>query len=285
MAMPAHATGSVPSGDVRIFFRAFGKAGKTPLLLVHGLSYFSYDWIEIAAALAQDREVVAMDMRGFGDSTWSPSKDYAVPTFAQDMITLLDHLRWPRSVLIGHSMGGRNATYCAAEHPDRAAALVLVDYTPENARAGSQRTARTVAGVPDKFATIDAALAYFGADADSPQGGKVRARIEAYLKPAEGGYIIKRDTVFRDRFRKAIETGQPAPAGVDMWAALSRVRCPILGIRGTRSDMFAADTVERVKAANSRLHLVEVDSGHNVPGEQPEGLFREVRAFLAKEAL
>ena len=38
------------------------------MLIVHGLSYFSYDWISPAARIADDREVVAIDMRGFGKS-------------------------------------------------------------------------------------------------------------------------------------------------------------------------------------------------------------------------
>jgi len=73
-----HETGTARCGTVDIFYRRFGKPGRTPLVIVHGASYFSYDWIDVAAAIATDREVVAMDMRGFGDSSWSPAKDYAV---------------------------------------------------------------------------------------------------------------------------------------------------------------------------------------------------------------
>ncbi len=74
-------------------------------MIVHGLSYFSYDWIDLAMELATDRQIVAMDMRGFGDSGWS--KDYSVPAFAGDIVALLDHLGWEKAILIGHSMGGR----------------------------------------------------------------------------------------------------------------------------------------------------------------------------------
>ena len=64
MDLPAHATGQVRSGDVSIFYRRFGQPGAVPVLIVHGLSYFSYDWIIPAARIAADREVVAIDMRG-----------------------------------------------------------------------------------------------------------------------------------------------------------------------------------------------------------------------------
>ena len=119
MALPAHRTGTFPSGDVEIFYRAFGAKGATPILIVHGLSFFSYDWIGVADRLAADREVVAMDMRGFGESSWSADKNYAIDAFSDDCIRLMDHLGWDRAILMGHSMGGRNSTWCAAANPDR----------------------------------------------------------------------------------------------------------------------------------------------------------------------
>ena len=74
----SHEQGRIESGDVRIFYRRFGKPGASPILLFHGGNYYdSVDWIEVATALSQDREVVVFDARGFGESGWSPSKDYS----------------------------------------------------------------------------------------------------------------------------------------------------------------------------------------------------------------
>ena len=107
----AHETGRVRSGDVNLFYRSFGRASsRTPILIAHGLSYFSYDWIDAAGALATDRMVVAADTRGFGDSDWSPSQDYAVPALARDFVAILDALGWQRVILVGHSMSGRAAS-------------------------------------------------------------------------------------------------------------------------------------------------------------------------------
>jgi pimeloyl-ACP methyl ester carboxylesterase len=135
-----------------------------------------------------------------------------------------------------------------------------------------------VAGVPDRFATVDEALAYFGKDA--PPESPVRRRYEAYLKKVDGGYVLKRDTWHRERMRKTLAGG--ATAGPDLWAALGKVRCPILAIRGTRSDMFAAETVGRVRSANPDLTLVEVVAGHDVAGDNPAALLAEVSAFLER---
>ncbi|HEY6821702.1 MAG TPA: alpha/beta hydrolase [Burkholderiales bacterium] len=268
-----HQTARVRSGDVELFYRRLGKRGETPLLIVHGLSYFSWDWLEVAHALGHDREVICMDMRGFGDSGWSTKKDYAVPTMGQDVIAVLEDAGWPDAVLVGHSMGGRSATYAAAKFPERAAALVLVDYTPENAPTGTQRTTKTVAGTPDAFATIDDAMKYFGKTD--------RARFEAYLKRTPQGFIVKRDTHFRDTFRRVLETGERPKLGVDLWQLIGEVRCPILSMRGLRSDMYAAETKEKMRGANPRLRLAEVDAGHNIAGENPEGFVAALRPFLA----
>ena len=72
----AHQCRPLHLGEVSIFYRRLGRPGGIPLVLLHGLSYFSWDWLEVAQALGGEREVVAMDMRGFGDSGWSATRDY-----------------------------------------------------------------------------------------------------------------------------------------------------------------------------------------------------------------
>lgn len=277
---PEHRIGRVRSRDVEIAYRRFGKPGRMPVVIAHGLSFFSYDWIAIAGALARDREVAAIDMRGFGDSGWSAAKDYSLAAFAGDFAAVLDGLGWPQAVMIGHSMGGRNAAYFAAEHGARTAALVLVDYTPSNAPAGSARTAERVGRTPDSFPSIAAAMDYFGA------GGAARPRFEAVLAalPA-GGFALKRDPYFRDQFRRILETGERPKLGVDLWQALGRIAAPTLVVRGARSDLFGPDSVERMRRELPRFRLVEVDAGHNIPGDNPEALLRETRAFLEQERI
>lgn len=272
--MNPHATGTCASGDVSLHYRRFGAPGRLPLLIAHGLSFFSWDWIEVAQALASDREVVAMDMRGFGDSSWSPAQDYAVPTMARDLVNLADHLDWPRLALFGHSMGGRSCAWCAAEYPGRISGLLLGDYTPDNAPAGSQRTARTLAGTPDAFASIEDAMRYYNAPAAR------RARFEAYLERVDGGYRVKRDPYFRDQFRRSIETGEKPRIGVDLWDAIARVRCPLTVIRGTRSDLFGPESCARYRDVHPAVALVEIDAGHNIGADNPDAVIRETRKFL-----
>jgi pimeloyl-ACP methyl ester carboxylesterase len=166
-------------------------------------------------------------------------------------------------------MGGRSATYAAAKHAARVEGLVLVDYSPENAPAGSKRVTQIVANTPERFASVDEGLAYFGQ--------RDRERMQAYLRP-DGA--IKRDPYFRDQFKRLLETGERAKLGVDMWQLIGEVRSPILSMRGTRSDMFAAETAAKMRAANPRLQLVEIEAGHNIAGDNPAAFVAAVRSFL-----
>jgi len=56
---------------------------------------------------------------------------------------------------------------------------------------------------------------------------------------------------------------------------------PILALRGKQSDMFAAETMPKLRAANPRVQLVELDGGHHIAGDNPAGLIAAVRPFLA----
>ena len=272
MAIP-HQTARARSGELSIHFRRLGKPGGAPLLIVHGLQYFSWDWLEVAQALGAEREVVCMDMRGFGDSDWSAQKDYSVPSMAQDIVSVLDHVGWKRALIAGHSMGGRSSTYAAAKNPARAAGLALIDYTPDNAPAGTKHTTELVGNTPDSFPSVDAAIAYLGK--------KPRERYEQYLKPVDGGFMVKRDPHFRDQFRKVLAGGERPKLGVDLWQLIGELRCPVLSIRGTRSNMYAAETMAKMKAANPRLQVVEVEAGHNIAGENPAACIEALRGFFA----
>jgi pimeloyl-ACP methyl ester carboxylesterase len=279
MTAAARMTSRIPSGDVEIAYRRFGKPGKTPVLIVHGLSYFSYDWIEPASRIAADREVVAMDMRGFGDSSWSPDRNYKLEALVADAVSLLDALGWSRVVMMGHSFGGRVALATAGWHKDRVAGVICVDFAPDLAPAGRRHTAERIGGQPDVFESVDAAMAYHGHH-DVSQDSAVRARYQAFLKRTDAGFILRRDLAFRDNFKRALETGQSAPVPAFLWPTLSELQVPALVIRARDSDMFAPETLDKVRGINPSVTGIELSGSHDLAGDNPDGLVNAVRTFL-----
>jgi len=278
--MAPHTSGSCPSADVTLAYRLFGTPRATPVLFLHGMAFFSCDWVGFGSRLCSDRQGCAMDMRGFGDSGHSAGADYTVPTMAEDIRRLLDHLRWDQAILVAHSMGARSAVCFAARHPERVERLVLLDWSPESAPEGARRVAQAVAAIPDVFLTLDHALRHFGIDPASPQAEQKRARIAQLTRPVEGGITLKRDPYFREQYRRQLESGEAPRLGVDLWQALHEVASPVLAIRATRSDLFAAATVPKMLACNPRISVQEIEGGHDVAGDNPDAVLAAIKAFI-----
>ena len=219
-------------------------------------------------------------MRGFGQSTWSPGRDYKLETLGADVIALLDHLRWPRAVLMGHSFGGWVCLATAGWHPDRAAALICVDFAPDIAPVGRRHVAERIGRQPDVFASVDAAMAYDG-HADVPAASPVRKRYEAFLRPTTSGNKPPRDLHFA-----TISSARSTPASPRRCQLISG-RCSQpsrfrAGHPGQRSDMFAAETLAKVGAANPRIAAIELTGSHDLAGDNPDGLVAAVHDFLSR---
>jgi pimeloyl-ACP methyl ester carboxylesterase len=275
-------TGRLRSGDLNIFYRKFGKGGRTPLIIVHGLSFFSYDWINPASLIARDREVVAIDMRGFGDSDWSAVRDYKLETLSGDVTAVLDALGWRKAVLMGHSFGGRVALATAGWKPDRAAGLICVDFAPDLAPAGRRHVAERIGRQPDVFTSVEEAIVYHHDDAGDAAR---RARWQAFLKKTDKGYVLKRDLHYRDNFKRALEHGKSAPVPEFLWPMLTELTIPTLLIRASQSDMFETATLAKAKTLNPRLNAIELAGSHDLAGDNPEGLAATVSNFLAGNKL
>jgi pimeloyl-ACP methyl ester carboxylesterase len=99
----------------------------TPIVLLHGTSDSLHTWGGWTDALARERRVIRVDLPGFGLTGPAPDGDYRVERYVEFVAALLDTLGVHRFVVAGNSFGGWVAWETALAHPDRVAALVLVD--------------------------------------------------------------------------------------------------------------------------------------------------------------
>lgn len=101
--------------------------GAPNLLLVHGGKDHNRNWDLAANALAGEFNIVAPDLRGHGDSDWSPDGCYYHSECVADLAHLVDHLTWDRFSLIGHSLGATLGAYYSAAFPERVEKLIAIE--------------------------------------------------------------------------------------------------------------------------------------------------------------
>ena len=280
-------TGTVNSGDVTLFYRAFGKPsqtpGKAPILLMHGTNYYdSTDYIEMARMLAVDREVAAYDKRGWGRSGWSPSKDYSVDAHMGDISVVLGHLGWAKPVLYGHSSSGRLAVAFAASHPDKVLKLIIGDSGFARDEDAQKPGTRTTGNPPLTFKSVEAAMAHFARIANPPRMAKDPVRAAEGLTKSGDELVLRRDPDHVNREPIGEGAGLPRrPAGT-VWDDLPNVKCPTIIIRGLRSDRYPPEIIERIKKLRPDFAWAAVDSQHDMAFQARDALVAEIRKFIGE---
>ncbi|MEU4195539.1 alpha/beta hydrolase [Kribbella sp. NPDC026611] len=119
-----------------------------PLLLLHGFPCTSRIWSHNLGPLAATGfDVVAPDLRGYGDSDFAPDGFYDLAAFNADLIDLFDTFGWDRAVVAGHDLGAMIAIDLANRHPERVDRLVILDDSMPDLKA-----AFAAAGIPPAIA-------------------------------------------------------------------------------------------------------------------------------------
>lgn len=253
---------------------------RQPILFVHGFSHTRCVWDGLASGLRDGFRPIAVDLRGHGESGWSPEGHYDLPDYAVDLPATLDHQGVGRAIVVAHSLGGNAATLFAALAPERVAALVLVDTGPALSLDGALHIAADVGHALRSHASIEAfreCLELMHPAADPLLLDGMAAR----------GLVRRGD----GRFEPALDPGVLAgPATADvlaqreemLWEALSSIRCPTLVVRGGQSALLSEAAARKMTdevLPLGRLATCE-SAGHGVMLDDAPGLLARVRQFL-----
>lgn len=260
----------VSVGDVRLAVHTAGSG--LPLLLLHAFPLDHSTWWR-QEPLAERFRLIVPDQRGFGASCGSVPE--SIEQLADDAAALLDALHVPGpAVVCGISMGGYVAQHLAARHPERVAALVLVDTkldadSPE-ARAGRADLAAKV-GRLGLGILADAMVPRLLADSAEARADPARVEVEAVLR--------------RSILAQPVATVQAALAALaarpDMTAAMAAFRGPVLLVAGAEDAITPPACLEAAEAIipDARLLIVPA-AGHMTPLERPEIFNRGLVEFL-----
>ncbi|HEY6540569.1 MAG TPA: alpha/beta fold hydrolase [Ktedonobacteraceae bacterium] len=259
------------SDGVRLYYEEIGQG--EPLLLINGQGGDHTGWDGVRDDFAARYHVIVFDHRGTGQSDKPTEPPYSTRGFAQDVISILDHLNIPRAHAYGISMGGRICQWLGIEHADHVGALVLGCTTPGNAH-GVRRPAE-----------VDAVMANRPAD---PR--------EAMTTMLNTIYTPDWIAAHPEVITQALQTPQiPAYAqrlhylaseGHDSWDLLPTIKAPTLVIHGSddRVNPTANAYLLAERIPGAELYIVE-GGRHGYFVEFREEASRVVNDFLARHLL
>jgi pimeloyl-ACP methyl ester carboxylesterase len=268
---------SIPADDVTLVADAFGSPADPPVVLLHGGGQTRHSWRATAADLGSSGwYALTVDLRGHGESDWSPDHRYGLDRFAADVIRIADYLGSP-PVLVGASLGG-NASLAAMGHsPELALGLVLVDVSPFLQPAGTSRirdfmAANAGEGFNSLEEVADAISAYLP---HRPRPQNLDG-LQKNLRQVDGRWFWHWDPAFiSSPLDQAVQRNNlidPARLG----AAASGLRIPTLLVRGGESDVLSVDDSVRFLELVPHAEFATVAGAHHMVAGDDNAVFEEV---------
>ena len=246
---------------LRLRYLEWGRPDALPVVCVHGYTSSAEAFNALARRMQDRAHLIAMDVRGHGESAWSPDGAYQYADQAGDLAALVDQLGIERFVLIGTSMGGVIAMVYAAQYADRLRGLVLNDIGPA-IEPGSSRITGLVRSRPADFASLDEAMEYrrqtSPITAARPLEDQEETARGVLRERPDGRWAWKMDPAY---IEQRVKRG--APMRPQLWPALETLPCPTLVVWGTDSDVLSEAQAKRMTTALPKGELVRVPGiGH-----------------------
>lgn len=261
----------VTVNGLRLHYLDWGSPDKPPFIMLHGIGRVAHSFDHIAPHFTDRYHVIAMDMRGHGDSAWSPEGAYLVEDYVKDLEAVVEQLNLHGLTLLGNSTGGRVVQVYAGLHPDRMARLVVEDVGPERTNEIASAFARRVQQEDKGWASEDELVASLMKNSKISEelqrnyahfGSKVRE---------DGRVVWKRDPNLVKGF-----------VPTELWQYVRKIKCPTIYILGGASSIVPPETQKQLKDTLPSVEIVTMPGlGHYPHVESPEEYLKIVSAFLA----
>ncbi len=277
------------SQRLRLHYADWGNVEAPLLLLVHGGRDHCRSWDWVAEQLRDDWHIIAPDLRGHGDSAWSPDGNYEMSAFVYDLAQLVHQLDAGPVTIVAHSLGGNISTRYAGLYPENVRKLVSIEGLGPSPKVLEERAAtplaerwrkwiadkRNAAGrLPKRYPTIDEALARVRAENTYLTEDQARhLTIHGVDRNEDGTWSWKFDNhlnvwPFWDLPQGEIEA---------LWRA---VTCPTLLLYGADSWASNPETDGRAKHFRDARVVEFENAGHWLHHDQFDRFMDEVRRFI-----
>lgn len=266
--------GFIRVNGIDIHYLEWGDPSNPPIIMLHGIGRIAHTFAHIAPRFAADYHVMAVDMRGHGDSGWAPDAAYSVRDYVSDIEAMADALDLEDIVIWGNSTGGRVAQMFAGLRPERVGAVIVEDVGPERPRSIANRLAVQIEREDAEGWASVAALAeelIAGNPRSEPDVMRAYARFGTRAR-ADGRIVWKRDPAIGNDF-----------VPLQHWPHIRRIRAPIIYVLGGNSTIVPVETQAELRRVLPEVEIVTMPGlGHYPSQEDPEGFLEIVDAFLGR---
>ena len=288
--MPGLASRTYFSQRLRLHYVDWGNAARPPLLLIHGGRDHCRNWDWVAQALRDDWHILAPDLRGHGDSHWSPDGSYTMAGYLYDLAQLVHQQRLAPVTIIAHSLGGVIALRYAGIYPEAVARLAAIEGLGPSPRKLAEHGERGIAERMDQWIREQRALsgrlprrypsiedAFRRMQEENPHLTSEQARhltVHGVNQSEDGTYSWKFDNYVR--------AWPPYDmSGRDIQLLWSRIACPTLLLYGKESWSGNPDEDGRARHFRHATVVGVEGAGHWLHHDRLDEFLRIVRAFLA----
>jgi pimeloyl-ACP methyl ester carboxylesterase len=275
------ATAQVPAdrfvtvNGLRIHYLDWGSEGKPPLIMLHGIGRVAHTFDHIAPHFVPHYHVMAVDMRGHGDSGWDPKGAYLVEDYTKDIEAMAEQLQLRNITIWGYSTGGRVAQVFAGLHPELVAAVISEDVGPERPMQVAESVTRQLKQEDEKgWASEEELFAQLKSSNSRTPEDILRAYAHYGSKRRPDGRVIwKRDPAIGNGF-----------VPTELWRFVRQIKSPVIYVVGGRSTIVPVATQEELKKALPQAQIVTIPGvGHYPSEENTQAFLAIVDKFLASK--
>jgi pimeloyl-ACP methyl ester carboxylesterase len=277
------------SQRLRLRYVDWGNPDAPPLILLHGGRDHSRSWDWTAQALRDKWHVIAPDLRGHGDSDWSPSGDYGGLTTLYDFAQLIHQLKLAPVTIVAHSYGGNIALRYAGTYPENVKKIVAIEGLGPSPKMLAERLAKPIASrlrewvdakrklagqLPHRYATLDDAFKRMKEANHHLSDEQARhLTVHGVSQNEDGTYSWKFDPYMR--VFPPFDLAQPDQES--LWASIT---CPTLLMYGADSWASNPEKDGRAKHFKNARIVMFGNAGHWLHHDQYEKFVAELNAFL-----
>jgi pimeloyl-ACP methyl ester carboxylesterase len=256
-------------------------SGPRNLILIHGFAEHNFTWGEVPSEISLEYTLIAIDLRGHGDSSWDRDGAYNLAKLAADVAETIKSLGIARFSLVGHSLGADVALEVAAAFQLSVDRLILVEFAlepiPEEVRkyAQSQFDAQY-----REYSTPTEYFDLLRLQRPLADAATLRKFADNSLKTTTTGvYVLKCDPSIRQ-----LQSPELQPSLIRQRRILANLPCPCLLVRGSGSALVRQRAAENVVKLSRRAECCSVKgAGHAVMIDRPQQFYAAIARFLLSD--